>query len=530
MIQIGKQPSTRKENACGPVYRARCPFVKLHCSCRQPQWPTATDPGPGDQCQSLGQFPEDNPQTPTSVSGGRNTCQLALRGAVSTRSGDRGCQRRRREETRPEGRQAGCLCSGRGTPHWSDQDTGLQRTRGVRTTSGAKSGLYDGGRRFGPCTESDQEPLPFAGDSHGGQGSLLTGCAGEVAEEGACECAPTGRNPLPGTRCNPRSAEAGGERALGRGPQAPDLPHPEELPRYGTDPCCADAADRGHALSILEQALLLELRRNGDRHAQFFGLGESGRRQMAAGGGATDAGIEPKLQPHTEADLQRCSYYGDPTSAARRAPLSALSATARWWYQTESGQAYRCPPDCIDYSVDVAIRGGLRPSQIEDDIADSRIGEIADEGLRCLWREIRRRDGIGGEHPLKSWSGTMCPESPQTGYAPPESRTKQWAQESPIEGWFPYQSGELSGCDVTADARGERTSYRHRLKCFGDDPQSPCLLLHRERVGHLGRTARADAGCKTESIRWMRRVCLDILPYRRISEDPQPPPLLTDIA
>jgi hypothetical protein len=128
-------------------------------------------------------------------------------------------------------------------------------------------------------------------------------------------------------------------------------------------------------------------------------------------------------------------------------------------------------------------------------------------------RTIRIRSH--SEHPYTVWSRTMCPEYPQIGYAPPESRTEQWAQESPIEGWFPFSHGERCGCDVTGDARGERTSRHHRLRRLGDSPQFPCLLLHQERVGHLGRTARADAGCKTQKIRWMGKVCLDILPYRR---------------
>jgi len=73
-----------------------------------------------------------------------------------------------------------------------------------------------------------------------------------------------------------------------------------------------------------------------------------------------------------------------------------------------------------------------------------------------LWRLTRRRDGFGGEHPFNFWSRMIRPESPRIGYAPPESRTKRWAQESPIEGWFPLVGGEPCGCDVIRDAEGER--------------------------------------------------------------------------
>ena len=50
------------------------------------------------------------------------------------------------------------------------------------------------------------------------------------------------------------------------------------------------------------------------------------------------------------------------------------------------------------------------------------------------------------------------PESPGIGYAPLESRTKRWAKESQIEGWFPLWSGERHGCEGLSDCDTEPTS------------------------------------------------------------------------
>ena len=44
------------------------------------------------------------------------------------------------------------------------------------------------------------------------------------------------------------------------------------------------------------------------------------------------------------------------------------------------------------------------------------------------------------------------------GYAPRESRTKQWATESLIEGWFPPPGGERHGCKSLPDCDRERAS------------------------------------------------------------------------
>ncbi len=50
------------------------------------------------------------------------------------------------------------------------------------------------------------------------------------------------------------------------------------------------------------------------------------------------------------------------------------------------------------------------------------------------------------------------PESLIIGYAPLESRTKQWATESQIEGWFPPPGGERHGCKSLPDRDRNLTS------------------------------------------------------------------------
>ena len=50
------------------------------------------------------------------------------------------------------------------------------------------------------------------------------------------------------------------------------------------------------------------------------------------------------------------------------------------------------------------------------------------------------------------------PKPPLKGYAPLESRTKRWATESQIEGWFPLQSGERDGCERLPDCDADPAS------------------------------------------------------------------------
>jgi len=90
------------------------------------------------------------------------------------------------------------------------------------------------------------------------------------------------------------------------------------------------------------------------------------------------------------------------------------------------------------------------------------------------------------------------PESPSIGYAPLESRTKRWANESPIEGWFPQESGEQYGCKVI-----QEVSRKLGIENQNREDQSVVRLL------------KTDAVCQTRSTQRAGEVCLDSLPHRR---------------
>jgi len=90
------------------------------------------------------------------------------------------------------------------------------------------------------------------------------------------------------------------------------------------------------------------------------------------------------------------------------------------------------------------------------------------------------------------------PESPRIGYAPLESRTKPWAIESPIEGWFPHESGEQNGWKVNQEV-SERLGTENQNR----ENQPVVRLL------------KTDAVCQTGSTQRAGEVCLDSLPHRR---------------
>jgi len=117
---------------------------------------------------------------------------------------------------------------------------------------------------------------------------------------------------------------------------------------------------------------------------------------------------------------------------------------------------------------------------------------------------------------------TQCPlESPGIGYAPAECRTKQWATESLIEGWFPPYRGERDCFTVARNANESRTPNAERRRITARqspaacDPRSP-LLDHLVGSDHPLRHATSAVGCNT--IRTGGFVCLDIHPHRRNSK------------
>ncbi len=82
---------------------------------------------------------------------------------------------------------------------------------------------------------------------------------------------------------------------------------------------------------------------------------------------------------------------------------------------------------------------------------------------------------------------------------PWESRTKRWATEPLIEGWFPPPSGERHGCD-------RLPGYDAEL-----EERTPHLALSKR----AGTSTNADAGGQNMSLRRVRSVRLDRQPHRR---------------
>jgi len=113
-----------------------------------------------------------------------------------------------------------------------------------------------------------------------------------------------------------------------------------------------------------------------------------------------DTRSEPELQSRAEAGFQRRSDDRDPVGPGRRSSLPTLPAASRWWDEAESGQVDFGTPDRFRCLVDVAIRGGVQPKQVEDSrVAYLGVGRIGCEGIRTCRCSSWRRDGFGGEHP-----------------------------------------------------------------------------------------------------------------------------------
>ncbi len=93
------------------------------------------------------------------------------------------------------------------------------------------------------------------------------------------------------------------------------------------------------------------------------------------------------------------------------------------------------------------------------------------------------------------------PESPGIGYAPLESRTKRWANEPQIEGWFLLPSGEHHGCQGLSD-------------CDTDPTNAPTPSRR------TGNSKQADACGKKMGRRRVVGVYIDLWPHRRHFKDP----------
>jgi hypothetical protein len=147
----------------------------------------------------------------------------------------------------------------------------------------------------------------------------------------------------------------------------------------------------------------------------------------------------------------------------------------------------------------MALAGGVRPEDTRTrNVVGRWIAEAASEtdGQRCLDLDAQRIQGRASKEILVSVFG---PQSPGIGYAPLMNRMKRWANESPIEGWFPLSRGERSCCDVV-----RKTIVRPTLK------HRPPRSRDRSRPNGV-----PDAGRHSFGARRAGEVRLDSLPHRR---------------
>ena len=117
--------------------------------------------------------------------------------------------------------------------------------------------------------------------------------------------------------------------------------------------------------------------------------------------------------------------------------------------RAEDGPLYRHYLSLLD--------GGTKPNLAKLTIARQIVSIML-----ALWRtgetyEPKRLEAnrLQGRASIEILGWAWWPESPGIGYTPLERRTKRWAKESQIEGWFPLWSGERHGCEGLPDCDAE---------------------------------------------------------------------------
>lgn len=97
----------------------------------------------------------------------------------------------------------------------------------------------------------------------------------------------------------------------------------------------------------------------------------------------------------------------------------------------------------------MAFQGGVRPEETpKANLVGLWSAQTASDGdgLRCLDLGTQR---ILRESTKQILVPVLGPQSPSIGLCPPlVNRKKRWANESPIEGWFPLSNGERPRCEV----------------------------------------------------------------------------------
>ena len=164
----------QRENAAhGQVHWIGCPHVKLHGRYGWPEWPASALTSCGDKRQSADPGSRRDSPESSPMPGGRNARELAVRGAVAARGGDRGGGGG--SEPGAEERQTGCLRLGGAAADRSGKAEGIQEAGRVRAAETANQSLYAAGSRLGAGAEPDQEPVPIAGPSGSWQGGVFEG-------------------------------------------------------------------------------------------------------------------------------------------------------------------------------------------------------------------------------------------------------------------------------------------------------------------------------------------------------------------
>jgi hypothetical protein len=175
-------------------------------------------------------------------------------------------------------------------------------------------------------------------------------------------------------------------------------------------------------------------------------------------------------------------------------------------HEAEPGEADPGSSGGVHHAGSVAQPGGVRPGTSRpSSLARIRTGGWSTESGREAERP--RDPETKSEQGRVSivFLGRACrPESPGIGYAPLANRTKQWATESQIEGWFPLSSGERRSWKVTRTTGAETTPH-------SNPPGSN---------GRPGPAETTDAGGHAICRRRMGEVRVDRLPHRRKKKHP----------
>ncbi len=187
-------------------------------------------------------------------------------------------------------------------------------------------------------------------------------------------------------------------------------------------------------------------------------------------------------------------------SGRGRALVPPLRATPGGGHEAESGEADDRASARLDRASGVAHGRSVRPQETgSDGVNRPGIGERGVESGHNMGSDETEANRLQGTASIHTVGRGREPKPPIKGYAPLESRTKRWATESQIEGWFPLQSGERDGCERLPD-------------CDADPASAPLPTLSRRP----GNPNHADADGQKISRRRVGKVRLDRQPHRRV--------------